>query len=104
MSNTNSCHRIEEVQIGSTFGATIPTQVGSTKRNALVDTDATRSCISKEFDDMIMKPPLRAIQRAHVILATGANIEILGMTTSTLTVGKLSFKVDLHWTRLSKKT
>ena len=43
---------------------------------------------------MIMKPPLRAIQRAHVISATGANIEILGMTTSTLTVGKQSFKVD----------
>ena len=41
-----------------------------------------------------MKPPLRAIQRAHVISATGANIEILGITTSTLTVGKQSFKVD----------
>ena len=43
---------------------------------------------------MIMKPPLRTIQRAHVISATGANIEILGMTTSTLTVGKQSFKED----------
>ena len=94
MSNINSCHRIEEIQIGSTFGAMIPAQVGSIKCYALVDTGATRSCISKEFYDMIMKPPLRAIQRAHVISATGANIEILGMTTSTLTVGKQSFKVD----------
>ena len=58
MSNTNPCHRIEEVRIGSTFGATIPSQVGSIKCNALVDTGATRSCISKEFYDMIMKPPL----------------------------------------------
>ena len=41
-----------------------------------------------------MKPPLRAIQKVHVISATGANIEILGMTTSTLAVGKQSFKVD----------
>ena len=41
-----------------------------------------------------MKPPLRAIQKAHVISATGANIEILEMTTLTLTVGKQSFKVD----------
>ena len=57
MSNTNPCHRIEEVWIGSTFGATIPAQVGSIKCNALVDTGATRSCISREFYEMIMKPP-----------------------------------------------
>ena len=72
MSNTNPCHRIEEVWIGSTFGATIPAQVGSIKCNALVDTGATRSCISREFYEMIMKPPLRTIQKAHVISATGA--------------------------------
>ena len=41
--------RIEEVRVGSTVGATIPVQVGQVKCNALVDTGATRSCISKEF-------------------------------------------------------
>ena len=36
----------EEVVIGSEQGTTFPTKVGSTLCNALIDTGATRSCMS----------------------------------------------------------
>ena len=37
---------MEEVVIGSEQGTTFPTKVGATLCNALIDTGATRSCMS----------------------------------------------------------
>ena len=39
----------EEVVIGSEQGTTFPTKVGSTLCNALIDTGATRSCMSETY-------------------------------------------------------
>ena len=39
----------EEVVIGSEQGTTFPTKVGSTLCNALIDTSATRSCMSEAY-------------------------------------------------------
>ena len=39
----------EEVIIGSEQGTTFPTKVGTTICNALIDTSATRCCISEEY-------------------------------------------------------
>ena len=39
----------EKVVIGSEQGTTFPTKVGSTLCNALIDTGATRSCMSESY-------------------------------------------------------
>ena len=44
----------EEVVIRSEQGTTFPTKVGSTLCNALIDTSATRSCMSKSYYKMVI--------------------------------------------------
>ena len=39
----------EEVVIGSEQGTTFPTKIGTSVSNALIDTGATRSCISEKY-------------------------------------------------------
>ena len=42
-------NHMEEVIIGSEQGTTFPTKVGTTICNALIDTGATRSCMSERY-------------------------------------------------------
>ena len=86
--------RIEEVRVGSTVGATIPVQVGQVKCNALVDTGATRSCISKEFYQQLMQPQIRSLYKMTVVSATGSNVKPLGMTICEILIGKRKFRMD----------
>ena len=46
--NENNNHT-EEVIIGSEQGMTFPTKIGTTMCNALIDTGATRSCMSEKY-------------------------------------------------------
>ena len=46
--NENDNHT-EEVIIGSKQGTAFPTKIGTTMCNALIDTGATRSCMSKKY-------------------------------------------------------
>ena len=94
MSDIPENSRVEEVRIGSTFGATVPIQVKKVKCNALVDTGVTKSCISREFHEILQSPPLKTIQRSKVISANGSTINVLGITTCPITIGKKSFNVD----------
>ena len=45
----NNINPTEEVIIGSEQGMTFPTKIGTTMCNALIDTGATRSCMSKKY-------------------------------------------------------
>ena len=47
-SNQDEDH-MEEVVIGAEQGTTFPTKIGTSVCNALIDTSATRSCISKKY-------------------------------------------------------
>ena len=58
---------IEEVTIGSTMGASVTIQVERTKYNALVDTGATRSCMSKQFYEKCMLSGMRNICQVSVV-------------------------------------
>ena len=46
-SDESSIDHTEEVIIGSEQGTTFPTKIGTTMCNALIDTGATRCCISE---------------------------------------------------------
>ena len=48
MSNQDKNH-MEEVIIGTEQGTTFPTKIGTSMCNALIDTGATRSCISEKY-------------------------------------------------------
>ena len=86
--------QIEEVRVGSTVGATIPVQVGQIKCNALVDTGATRSCISEEFYQQLMQPQIRSLYQMTVVSATGSNVKPMGITTCEILTGKKKFRMD----------
>ena len=45
----NIVNHTEEVIIGSEQGTAFPTKVGTTMCNALIDTGATRSCMSEKY-------------------------------------------------------
>ena len=47
--NEYNINHAEEVIIGSEQGTTFPTKIGTTVCNALIDTGATRCCISEEY-------------------------------------------------------
>ena len=42
-------NHMEEVVIGTEQGTTFPTKIGTSMCNALIDTGATRSCISEKY-------------------------------------------------------
>ena len=42
-------NHMEEVIIGTEQGTTFPTKIGTSMCNALIDTGATRSCISEKY-------------------------------------------------------
>ena len=48
MSNQDIDHT-EEVIIGTEQGTTFPTKIGTSMCNALIDTGATKSCISEKY-------------------------------------------------------
>ena len=47
--NESYINYTEEVIIASEQGTTFPTKIGTTMCNALIDTGATRSCISEKY-------------------------------------------------------
>ena len=71
--NENDNHA-EEVIIGSEQGMTFPTKIGTTMCNALIDTGATRSCMSKKYYKKLRLTKIHLLQNINVKLATGSNL------------------------------
>ena len=76
------------------MGATVPIQIEKTKCNALVDTGATRSCMSKQFYEKCMLPEMKNICQVSVVSATGGNVNPLGMVTCKVAIGTKIFEVE----------
>ena len=68
--------------------------MGQVKCNALVDTGATRSCISKEFYQQLMQPQIRSLYQMTVVSAMGSNVKPMEMTTCEILIGKRKFRMD----------
>ena len=82
----NTVNHTEEVIIGSEQGTTFPTKVGTTMCNALIDTSATRSCMSEKYYSIIQNINVRSV--------TGSNLAPLGMVDCTFELGKAKFRSD----------
>ena len=84
----------EEVIIGSEQGTTFPTKVGATHCNALIDTGATKSCMSETYYKMLHLDSIRSISKTCVRSATGSNLSPLGIVNCTLKLVKTTFDND----------
>ena len=67
----------EEVVIGSEQGTTFPTKVSSALCNALMDTGATRSCISEAYYKKLQLNRICLLSNICVRSATGSNLSPL---------------------------
>ena len=56
----------EEVIIGSEQGTTFPTKIGTTICNALIDTGATRSCMSEKYYKRLQLTKIHSLQNVNV--------------------------------------
>ena len=90
----NTVIHTEEVVIGSEQGTTFPTKVGTTLCNALIDTGATRSCMSETYYRKLQLNKIHILSNIHVRSATGSNLSPLGIVNCTFELGKTEFKSD----------
>ena len=84
----------EEVIIGSEQGTTFPTKVGSTICNALIDTGATKSCMSESYCKTLQLESLHSLVNTRVKSATGSNLSPLGIVNCPLKLGNTTFVND----------
>ena len=85
---------MEEVIIASEQGTTFPTKVGTTVCNALIDTGATRCCISEEYYRKLQLSNICLLQNVSVRSATGSNLAPVGVVNCTFMLGDTSFNFD----------
>ena len=86
--------RAEEVIIGSEQGTTFPTKVESTLCNALIDTGATKSCMSESYYHTLHLDNIHSVVNTRVRSATGSNLSPLGIVKCVLKLGKTTFVND----------
>ena len=84
----------EEVIIGSEQGTTFPTKVGTTLCNALIDTGATKSCMSESYYKTLQLDSIRSVVNTRVRSATGSNLSPLGIVNCPLKLGNAIFVSD----------
>ena len=77
--NENNVNHTEEVIIGSEQGMTFPTRIGTTMCNALIDTSATRSCMSEKYYKKLHLAKIHLLQDVNVKLATDSNLAPVGL-------------------------
>ena len=85
----------EEVIIGTEQGITFPTKIGPSMCNALIDTDATRSCISENYYQNLPSTKIYHLKNISVRSAAGSNLTPLGMTNCSFELGKIRFNSNL---------
>ena len=78
--------------IGSEQGTTFPTKVGTTMCNALIDTGATRSCMSEKYYRKLHLNKICLLKNIHVRSVTGSNLAPLGMVDCTFELEKAKFR------------
>ena len=70
----NNINHTEEVVTRSEQGTTFPAKIGTTMCNALIDTGATRSCISKKYYKKLQLANIHLLQNVNVKSATSSNL------------------------------
>ena len=69
-------------------------KVDSTLCNALIDTGATRTCMSEAYCRKLQLNKIHLLSSVHVRSATGSNLSPLGIVDCTFELGKTAFTSD----------
>ena len=91
----------EEVSIGTECGMTFPTHIGTSVCHALIDTGATRSCISKKYYQSLPLTKIQFVQNINMRSATGSNLIPLGLINCSFELGKVKFNSDFIVCKIS---
>ena len=78
----------KEVIIGTEQGTTFPTKIGTSMCNALIDTGATKSCISERYFQQLPSMKMLKLGKINVRSAMGSNLTPLGMIQCSFELGK----------------
>ena len=81
----------EEVIIGTEHGMTFPTQIGTSVCHGLIDTGATRSCISEKYYQSLPLTKIQFVQNISVRSVTGSDLTPLGLINCSFELGKTKF-------------
>ena len=73
------------------MGATVPATLGHTLCNALVDTGATRRCLSEEYYQQLLLPGFKPVHKLQVRTASGSSLCLTGTITSDFKLGTQPF-------------
>ena len=84
----------EEIIIGLEQGTTLPTKMGTTICKALIDTGATRCCISEEYYRKLQLSKNHLLQNVNMRSAIGSNLAPIGLVTCTFVLGDTTFNCD----------
>ena len=79
------------VTVGTTVGATVPATLEHTLCNALIDTGATRSCLSEEYYQQLLLPGLKPVHKLQVRTASGSSLCPTGMVMCDFKLGRQPF-------------
>ena len=93
-SDESSINYMEEFIIGSEQGMTFPTKIGTTMCNALIDTGATRCCMSEKYYKKLQLAKIHLLQNVNVRSATGSNLAPVGLVNCTFELGGTKFSSD----------
>ena len=94
LSNDSSSSRVELVTVGTMVGATVPATLEHTLCNALVDTGATRSCLSEEYYQQLFLPGLKHVHKLQVRTASGSSLCPTGTIMCNFKLGKQLFSFE----------
>ena len=83
-----------EVIIGTEHGTTFPTEIGTSVCHAIIDTGATRSCISEKYYQSLSLTKIQFVQNINVRSATGNNQTPLCLINCSFELGKIKFNSD----------
>ena len=75
-------------------GATFPAKMGTTVCNALIDTGATRCCISEEYYRKLQLTKIHLLQNINVRSAMGSNLAPMGLVNCTFVLGDTTLNCD----------
>ena len=82
------------VTVGTTVGATVPATLEHTLCNALIDTGATRSCLSEEYYQQLLLPGLKPVHKLQVRTASGSSLRSTGTVSCDFKLGKQPFSFE----------
>ena len=81
--------------IGTEQGTTFPTRIGNSICNALIDTGATKNCISERYYQQLPAMQMHTLNHISVKSATGSNLTPLGVIYCSFELGKVTFDNSL---------